>query len=61
MRIIGHWIHFSTAALEVQGSLDESNEIFTTRFCNVNFEDFSSTQLALPAEMGGLGCHPHHY
>ena len=23
--------------------------------CNVNFDDISSTQLALPAEMGGLG------
>ena len=23
--------------------------------CNVNFDNFSSTQLALPAEMGGLG------
>ena len=25
------------------------------KFCNVNFDDISSTQLALPAEMGGLG------
>ena len=46
---------FQPVALERQGSLGESNEIFITRFCNVNFEDISSTQLALPAEMGGLG------
>ena len=26
-----------------------------SKFCNVNFDDISSTQLALPAEMGGLG------
>ena len=26
-----------------------------SRVCNVNFDDISSTQLALPAEMGGLG------
>ena len=26
-----------------------------SKVCNVNFDDFSSTQLALPAEMGGLG------
>ena len=25
------------------------------RVCNVNFDDFSRTQLALPAEKGGLG------
>ena len=25
------------------------------KVCNVNFDDISSTQLALPAEMGGLG------
>ena len=25
------------------------------RVCNVNFDDISSTRLALPAEMGGLG------
>ena len=26
-----------------------------SKVCNVNFDDISSTQLALPAEMGGLG------
>ena len=26
-----------------------------SKVCNVNFDDVSSTQLALPAEMGGLG------
>ena len=26
-----------------------------SKVCNMNFEDISSTQLALPAEMGGLG------
>ena len=26
-----------------------------SKVCNVNFDDFSRTQLALPAEMGGLG------
>ena len=26
-----------------------------SKLCNVNFDDILSTQLALPAEMGGLG------
>ena len=26
-----------------------------SKMCNVNFDDISSTQLAMPAEMGGLG------
>ena len=29
-----------------------------TKVCNVNFDNFLSTQLALPAEMGGLGDFP---
>ena len=33
---------------------DKTVRVGVSKVCNVNFDDISSTQLALPAEMGGL-------
>ena len=40
---------------------DKTERDGLSKVCNVNFDYISSTQLALPAKMGGLAVSSHHY
>ena len=43
------------------GKYDKTVRDGLSKVCNVSFDDISSTQLALPAEIGDLGFNPHPY
>ena len=49
------WEPVHVLIIQLLDKCDKTVRDELSKVCNVNFYDLSSTQLALPAEMGGLG------